>query len=104
MRCGNEKDAYTFFTKAVDISPAMAYQVIMAMKEFPGVECIVAPYEADAQLAFFARNHLIDAVITEDSDILAYGSPRVLFKLDAEGNADEVLTSIIIWNTIILAG
>ena len=42
-----------------------------------GVEYIVAPYEADAQLAFLALNGLVSAVITEDSDLLAYGCPRV---------------------------
>jgi exonuclease 1 len=41
------------------------------------VEFIVAPYEADAQLAFLALNGHVHAVITEDSDLLAYGCPRV---------------------------
>lgn len=42
-----------------------------------GVECIVAPYEADAQLAFLERVSLVDLVITEDSDLLAFGCKRV---------------------------
>jgi hypothetical protein len=36
----------------------------------------VAPYEADAQMAYLARNGAVHAVITEDSDLLAYGCPR----------------------------
>ena len=42
-----------------------------------GVPFIVAPYEADAQMAFLALNQRVHAVITEDSDMLPYGCPRV---------------------------
>lgn len=42
-----------------------------------GVEYLVAPYEADAQMAYLALNGLVDVVITEDSDLLAYGCPTV---------------------------
>ncbi len=41
-----------------------------------GVEYIVAPYEADAQMAYMALSDDVDAVITEDSDLLAYGCPK----------------------------
>lgn len=46
------------------------------------VPFIVAPYEADAQLAYLALQGMVHAVISEDSDMLVYGCPRVLFKLD----------------------
>lgn len=42
-----------------------------------GVDCIVAPYEADAQLAFLTKCQLAQAVITEDSDLLAFGCKKV---------------------------
>ncbi len=38
---------------------------------------IVAPYEADAQMAYLARRGDVWAVLTEDSDLLTYGCPRV---------------------------
>jgi hypothetical protein len=41
------------------------------------VEFVVAPYEADAQLAYLARSGAVHAVLTEDSDMLPYGCPRV---------------------------
>lgn len=41
------------------------------------VDFIVAPFEADAQMAYLAVNGLVHAVITEDSDMLPYGCPRV---------------------------
>ena len=51
-----------------------------------GVECIVAPYEADAQLAYLSMEGIIDVVISEDSDLLVFGSRKVLFKMDESGN------------------
>ena len=50
----------------------------------------VAPYEADAQMAYLAKAGLVDVIITEDSDLLAYGCPEVLFKLDKSGECDHV--------------
>ena len=41
------------------------------------MEFLVAPYEADAQMAFLALQGLVHAVITEDSDLIPYGCPRV---------------------------
>ncbi|KAL3904570.1 MAG: hypothetical protein SGILL_010014, partial [Bacillariaceae sp.] len=41
---------------------------------------MVAPYEADAQLAYLARQHYIDLIITEDSDLMAHGAPCILYK------------------------
>ena len=41
------------------------------------VDFIVAPFEADAQMAYLAVNDIVHSVITEDSDLLPYGCPRV---------------------------
>lgn len=60
------------------------------MKRIPGVRYVVAPYEADAQLGFLARNGHVDAVITEDSDIMLFGCSRVIFKLERDGTGQEV--------------
>lgn len=43
-----------------------------------GVELIVAPYEADAQLAFLSRSGAVDVVLSEDSDCLPYGCKKVM--------------------------
>lgn len=43
-----------------------------------GVDCLVAPYEADAQLAYLNKTGIVQAVITEDSDLLAFGCKKVL--------------------------
>jgi 5'-3' exonuclease len=44
------------------------------------ISLLVAPYEADAQLAFLARQRYIDVIITEDSDLMAHGAPYILYK------------------------
>jgi XPG I-region len=49
---------------------------MQALKEVD-VQFIVAPYEADAQMAYLAKANLADIIITEDSDLLAYGCPEV---------------------------
>lgn len=41
------------------------------------VQYIVAPYEADAQMTFLAISGQVDVVITEDSDLIPFGCPRV---------------------------
>lgn len=41
------------------------------------MDCVVAPYEADAQLAFLNKSDIAQAVITEDSDLLAFGCKKV---------------------------
>eukprot|EP00922_Rhytidocystis_sp_ex-Travisia-forbesii_P018293 GHVS01027195.1.p1 GENE.GHVS01027195.1~~GHVS01027195.1.p1 ORF type:complete len:510 (+),score=67.33 GHVS01027195.1:736-2265(+) len=54
------------------------------------VEFVVAPFEADAQLAFMCRTGYVTSVVTEDSDLLAYGCPRVVFKMDKAGAGQEI--------------
>lgn len=51
-----------------------------------GVSYIVAPYEADAQMAYMERISLVDGILTEDSDLLVFGCRNVLFKLDTSEN------------------
>lgn len=45
-----------------------------------GVDCIVAPYEADAQLAYLNKVGIAQLVITEDSDLLLFGCEKVTSK------------------------
>jgi len=51
-----------------------------------GIRFVVAPYEADAQLAYLMQAGTIQGVITEDSDTIPYGCDNVLYKMDKAGN------------------
>ena len=86
--------ALEYCQQSVDVTPRMALEFIKALRK-NGVKYVVAPYEADAQLAFLDMNGLVDGVITEDSDLLVYGCKRVLYKLDKNGNGIEILSSRI---------
>ncbi|KAH7820648.1 Exonuclease 1 [Monocercomonoides exilis] len=84
MRAGNKIGAEQLFQRSVDITPTMAYEVIRALRK-ENLQYIVAPYEADAQLAYLYFSGLASAVITEDSDLLAFGVEKVIVKLDKTG-------------------
>ncbi|RHY12882.1 hypothetical protein DYB25_012913, partial [Aphanomyces astaci] len=86
------------FVKAVDVSPSMAHRVIQRLQE-TGVKYMVAPYEADAQMAYLVRTGAVDAVISEDSDCLPYGCHHVLFKMDAPGNVEVIQAAHLALNT-----
>lgn len=84
LRSGNRPAALACFQKAVDVTPRMA-QAFEALLRSRGVQFIVAPFEADAQLAFLATTGRVDAVITEDSDMVPYGVQCSIFKLTRTG-------------------
>lgn len=67
----------------------MAYELIQVLRSH-GIPYLVAPYEADAQLAYLEQTGLIDGIISEDSDLLVFGCRRVLFKMDTYGHCVEI--------------
>eukprot|EP01064_Diplonema_japonicum_P031650 TRINITY_DN5720_c5_g1_i1.p1 TRINITY_DN5720_c5_g1~~TRINITY_DN5720_c5_g1_i1.p1 ORF type:complete len:582 (+),score=86.73 TRINITY_DN5720_c5_g1_i1:73-1818(+) len=85
-QAGRQHDAKTEYMAALEITTVIAQSLIRVLKHFK-IQTIVAPYEADAQLAFLANTKQIDYVITEDSDLLAYLTPQILYKVDRSGNA-----------------
>ncbi|KAG5129211.1 hypothetical protein JHK84_035608 [Glycine max] len=69
------------------------------------IEFVVAPYEVDAQLAHMCQlgveNGGVVAVITQDSDLIAYGCPairtppilgfeQIIFNIDRHGNGERI--------------
>mmetsp|Transcript_29470 Transcript_29470/g.21924 ORF Transcript_29470/g.21924 Transcript_29470/m.21924 type:complete len:242 (-) Transcript_29470:59-784(-) len=89
LREGNLAMAQKKFTEALDVTPEMAQQLMVALQALQ-VECYVAPYEADAQLAFMYLTGRAQAVITEDSDLLIFGVRKVFFKMDKNGDGLEI--------------
>ncbi|XP_012574704.1 exonuclease 1 isoform X2 [Cicer arietinum] len=93
LKEGNVNAASELFQRAVNITPHMAHKLIQTLKS-ENIEFVVAPYEADAQLAYLSNLEIekggIEAVITEDSDLIAYGCPSIIFKMDREGNGERI--------------
>ncbi|KAI0986415.1 hypothetical protein GJ496_006683 [Pomphorhynchus laevis] len=67
--------------KAFEVKYIIVRHVIVALRS---ISCpyIVAPFEADAQLAYFCKLKIANAVLTEDSDLIPYGCNTILFKFD----------------------
>lgn len=86
FREGNRAAAMTHYRQSVRITDEMTSKVIVMLQQH-NIEFVVAPFEADAQLAFLSVIGYIDVVITEDSDAIAYGCSKILFKLDHSGRA-----------------
>ncbi|XP_074107167.1 exonuclease tos isoform X2 [Cotesia typhae] len=85
MRMGRNAEGKAILRRSVDVTHEMALQVIKKCQEL-NVDCIVAPYEADAQLAYLNTSGIADVVITEDSDLTLFGCTKIFFKMDIHGN------------------
>ena len=65
------------------VTQAMLEAVLNRLRE-DGHQYLVAPYEADAQLAYLQRNGLIDGVLTLDGDLFLYGATEVVLDYHLE--------------------
>lgn len=90
LASGNKSGAQGLLEQVLDVTPSMAYRALKLVKD-RGIECIVAPFEADAQLAYLSKINYIHAVITEDSDLLAFGTQRVMFRTESDRTGQEIL-------------
>ncbi|RZC32796.1 exonuclease 1, partial [Asbolus verrucosus] len=98
LRLGKVDEANKFFKQCIDITPEMALALIKECRKI-NVDCIVAPYESDAQLAFFSIKGIAECIISEDSDLLLFGCQKVLYKMDLTGSgqlvdADKIYLSL----------
>mmetsp|Transcript_105407 Transcript_105407/g.187457 ORF Transcript_105407/g.187457 Transcript_105407/m.187457 type:complete len:588 (+) Transcript_105407:81-1844(+) len=74
---------------AIKVTSSMISRLQSALRELD-IKFMVAPYEADAQLAYMCRRGWVQAVISEDSDLLAYGCPNTFFKMDRYGDGELI--------------
>ncbi|XP_076645429.1 exonuclease tos isoform X2 [Halictus rubicundus] len=85
MKMGQHAEGRKLLRRAVDVTHEMALELIKQCQTM-NVDCIVAPYEADAQLAYLNISGIADVVITEDSDLTLFGCKKVFFKMDVNGD------------------
>ena len=92
-RAGNSNAANEAYQRAVDVTPEMAKAVIDRLRA-EGHACVVAPYEADVQMAYLIRHGFVDGVITEDSDMIPHQCKSVFFKWTPTASAKRSDTMI----------
>ena len=80
LRMNNIYGAINKKIESFDVTPEFAYYFMKILNNY-NIEYFVAPYEADAQLAYLSYINYVDFIITEDSDLVAYGCKCVLYKL-----------------------
>ncbi|XP_074602338.1 exonuclease 1-like [Brevipalpus obovatus] len=81
---GKQSEANDLMRRVSEITPDMARKLILACRE-KKIDYIVAPYEADSQIAYLMKKKIGHFVITEDSDLLLFGCDYVMFKMDHNG-------------------
>mmetsp|Transcript_54312 Transcript_54312/g.115922 ORF Transcript_54312/g.115922 Transcript_54312/m.115922 type:complete len:757 (+) Transcript_54312:443-2713(+) len=86
----DEKALFAQCSGAIRITGNMIARLMRALREL-SIHFIVAPFEADAQLAYMCRTGWVHAVISEDSDLLAYGCPNTFFKMNANGDGENIV-------------
>ena len=86
---GDAALAYKHFQQSIFISSMMISNVIVELKKL-NIAYLISPYESDAQLTWLSQNHYVDAVVSEDSDLIVYGCRKVFFKLDRMGNYQQM--------------
>ncbi|KNG52725.1 pin domain-like protein [Stemphylium lycopersici] len=89
LKVGKVAQAQQELQKSVDVTPEMARMVIEELKQLK-IQYVVAPYEADSQLAYLERKGIINGVLSEDSDLLVFGVKCLITKLDKYGECVEV--------------
>ncbi|KAI8094258.1 PIN domain-like protein [Thamnidium elegans] len=89
LKDGKISEANKCFQQAISIIPSMVAKVIKELDRHK-VQHIVSPYEADPQLAYMLKSGQVKAVITEDSDLLAFGCSNVIFKMDRSGEGVQI--------------
>lgn len=84
LRLGRTSQAHLELQKAIDVTPAMAGHLIEELRK-AHVDFVVAPYEADAQMAYLEKTGEVSAIVSEDSDLLVFGAKCLITKMDQFG-------------------
>lgn len=90
LKKGDRSSAWQYANKGVNVTTEMAYKLMLDLQA-NGIDYIVAPYEADAQMAYLCKIGMVDAILTEDSDLLLFECPKILYKFKIDdGYVEEI--------------
>jgi flap endonuclease-1 len=78
-----EEEKIKYFKRSVTISKKQLDEC-RELLDLMGIPYVNAPEEADSQCAWLAEQNLVDAVLTEDMDILTFGSPKIVRNLTSQ--------------------
>ncbi|GJR85336.1 exonuclease 1 [Tanacetum coccineum] len=67
------------FKRKLRVTHEDVFFVIQMLKR-NNIKFVVAPYEADPQLAFLLRENHIDIILTADADLILYGCKKIIFE------------------------
>lgn len=88
-RIGERKAATEFFQKSVNITTQMAKHIINYCRG-NSIQYVVAPFEADSQMVYLEKTGQVQGIISEDSDLIVFGSKRLITKLNEFGECIEI--------------
>jgi 5'-3' exonuclease len=98
---GERDKAFEKYKACIKVSATLANEVAQkvrhAFRNDARVEIVQSPYEADAQLVQLVLDQKVQAVVTEDSDVLVYQAAchvpfPIIFKLDRNSGACDILS------------
>jgi flap endonuclease-1 len=72
----NEEEKIKYFKRTVSISKTQIDECIELL-EIMGIPYVIAPEEADSQCAELVKSGIADGVLTEDMDIMTFGSTKI---------------------------
>lgn len=75
-----EEDKIKYLKRSSSISKEQ-WEQCKELLELMGIPYINAPEEADSQCAYLAKNGFVEGVLTEDMDILTFGSTKIIRNL-----------------------
>lgn len=75
-----EEDKIKYLKRSSSISKEQ-WDQCKELLELMGIPYINAPEEADSQCAYLAKNGFVEGVLTEDMDILTFGSTKIIRNL-----------------------
>ena len=78
-----EEDKIKYFKRSSSISKEQ-WEQCKELLDLMGVPYINAPEEADSQCAYLAKVGLVEGVLTEDMDILTFGSTKIIRNLTSQ--------------------
>jgi 5'-3' exonuclease len=76
----------------IDIKPE-DFQVAKDLFSILSIPCITAPWEAEKMCAKLCTDGLVDAVLSEDTDVIAYGAQVFITKIDTYQDTAVVLNN-----------